>query len=146
MFFFSESHALNFIVYRLSESFQQKYRDIATYTSGVCYFKRFSFTWVGMDHKTLILYLLSWLNQLIISAEEKVDRGSEIQKQCQQRDLPCSIRWQSFLWSLPVISYVLPKAFTASYLLLSTVPSRTLQEEGHSEQGISARTGREVAR
>ena len=112
-FFFSESYTPNFTVFRLSESFQQKYKDIATYTSGVYYFKLFSFTWVGMDHKTLILYLLSWLSQLIISAEEKVDRWSEIQKQCQQRDLPWSIRWQSFLWSLPVISYVLPKADTA---------------------------------
>ena len=42
-----------------------------------------------------------------------VDRWSKIQKQCQQRDLTWSIGWQSFLWSLPMISYVLPKADTA---------------------------------
>lgn len=40
--FFSESCALNFTVFRLTESFQQEYRGITTDTPGVYYFELFS--------------------------------------------------------------------------------------------------------
>ena len=86
-FFFSQSHTLNFTLFRLPESVWQKYRDLTTYTSGIHYFELFSFFWVGMDHKALILCLLSWLRKLILSTEEKVDMWTETQGQSKQRSM-----------------------------------------------------------
>ena len=224
-FFFSQSHTLNFTLFRLHESVWQKYRDLTTHTSGIHYFELFSFFWVAMDHKALILCLLSWLRKLILSTDEKVDMWTETQEQSQQRsmlkccavlsqslshvclfatsytvahkaplscgfsrqeywsglpcpfpgDLPCpgikprspSLQGDSLLseppgelkyqvkhlkYHVPNISMTFVCDFrhpsyswcSKCYLVNSNVSSRKPQVEGHSEQGVSAQTHREV--
>ena len=92
-FFFSEScpkfHC--FQTYWKFSAGVQRYNNRCTW--GILFWTVFSF----QKPRLWYLCLFSWLIQLIINTEEKVDRWCEIKEQHQQRDLP----WK---FQVPIIS------------------------------------------